>query len=315
MIEMMRFTAVTVLFTFMLISCGEKDSQKKISDVSNIVFDWSEESGIKNKQHDLTQLDIKSININGNRLLINENIEKKLNIGSQAIENDRVQFTGVYPNASEPDFILVESGSFGNCCPWTNYHLIIKENGKLKLIAIPTNTVTHISAMRSNEGKYSFKVKYKSGEDSSGDPKYGYMTLGDNDAVFLKQGISGSYPGIASINYGSEIFASKELRSLIFKLSDEEIREIRSQMQMETSVSWLDGSALLLCSVPIKGEWDTAQIIVIDLENKSYEIQRFINGKINFIKKIGNIRDSIRTGFEYSGKCFNIKYQNVGIGK
>jgi hypothetical protein len=154
-------------------------------------------------------------------------------------------------------------------------------------------------------------VKYAAGEDKSGDINYGYFIYKEGDNVFLKQGIRENYPGIYKLNYGTELFANKELRSKIFKLSESEIKELRSLIQMETPIQWQDGSAFILCGVPVKGEWDSTQIIAVDLEKTSFEIQRFSDGKLNFIKKIGEIRDQIRSTFSFSGECFQTKYQYV----
>ena len=306
---------IVMMGSILMVGCGKRNAEIESKDPSDIVFKWTSSEGIKDKQHDLTRLDIKSINLAGKRILIDGDFVKKIRFGSKSIENDRINFIAAYPNANEPEFILIESGSNGTCCPWTNFHLLIKNKGIPKLIEIPSNSVAEITAIKSNSDGYDFIVKYISGEEKSGDPRFEYMTTKVGDDVFLKQGIRSEYPGIARISYGSELFSNKELRSKIFNLSDSELGELRNQIQMESTVVWQDGSALLLCAVPTKGEWDTSQIIAIDLERKAYEIQRFLDGKLKFIKKFGEIRSEIRNGFAFNGECFQTKYQKVGVGK
>jgi len=299
----------------LIVGCGKRDGQISNKEQKNSVFSWSSKDGVKDKQYDLNNLDVKSISIGGNRISISGDFGKKISFGNKSIENDRVNFIAAYPNANDPEFILVESGSNGTCCPWSQFYLLMKNKGNAKLVEIPTNSMSELTVTNSNADGYEFTAKYTTGEEASGDAKYGYMTFKASDEVFLKKGLHSDYPGIANLIYGSELFANKDLRSKIFKLDDVEIGELRTQIQMERPVLWQDGSALLLCGVPEKGEWDKSQIIAIDLENKSYEIQRFSNGKLNFIKKVGEIRSLIRQGFSYNGECFQTKFQNVGVGK
>lgn len=279
-----------------------------------VLFEWSAEHGSKNPQYNTAG--ISSVQI-GNKLLkiedpSGDSFYKKIKVGSDVIENDIITIEAAYPNENNPDFLIVSTATMGTCCPWQNIFIIRKDNNSVDLIDVPTTDVTEITVDKDKAGSLNFHVKFKSGVDKAGDDVFDYMDMGATDKVFLKRDVRERYPELGSVYYPSDLFENKALRSAVFNLRDEDIGEIRSKIGMQIPIKWTDGTALMMCSVEQKGEWGTSQIIVVDLMSGGFEIQRFVDSRLDSIKGGGNkIRQSIREHFSYDGECWKSKYQNT----
>lgn len=303
-----------------IVGCNNNDAKNDNKNISNLTSqneDYVYRMNSKdpnNNNYDLKKLEVSSIEIGNQRLFIKSGSElgEKLEVGRQSISSTFVNFTSVYPNINKPDFIIVKSNEAASCCPWVTFHIIALRNGSPVLFSINSQSVQDIKAKMSKSGGYDFIIEVKSGEDKAGDNIIEELELLDTSNVILKKGLNEKFPGISKIIYPADFFNDKKLRSTVLEFKDEEFLDARVSGGIETPITWIDNSALMMCVAPVKGEWNNLQIMVIDLETKGYEIQKITDGKLTSIKtgeKI--IRENIRESLKYDGECFDTKFQNV----
>jgi len=89
------------------------------------------------ENHDLTKIQISSLEIGGRSLYIEDDIVQKLEIrgrrfGFQSVSSKFINFVSVYPSVSKAEFIIVTSNDAGSCCPWINFHIIAIRDASLE---------------------------------------------------------------------------------------------------------------------------------------------------------------------------------------
>lgn len=271
---------------------------------------WSSEVGVTPQEFSTENVDLVRVKMGNAVVTIDKSLSnsggESLNIGSTTIvSNDMVDIAAIYPSISHPDFLIVTSASKGTCCPWTNLHVIRREDA-FRAIEVPATKVLNLTVNKNADG-YVFTAKHTDSIDAAGDEIVEELVLGPGDKFFMDKDLKDKYPMLAKYGYPAEIFQDKPLRAALFNVSDPELKQLRASSMVQIENQWIDGASFQMCFA-VKGQWGDTQVILMDLKSGGFEVQKFKDQDLDSAKSWGApVRESIRRAAE-AKECFETRF-------
>jgi len=280
------------------------------------VWAWDERLGVLPAALDLSGLLVERFNVGSDTFTLIKEGDFGLSKLSRLpcsfgdcveVEDDLVFVEGAYPSPKQPDFVWIRSTCGGSGCAESEWHLIQATKQRSQTIRVDSMGVGRIKVYQLGAGRYRFVAMVADGKNLAGDTLWSPWELESGDNVFVPSQLRSQYPGIAGLGYPYELFENVDLRKKVLQVDDAVIGDLRAHMGMEHPIKWFEGSAMMMCSAAEKGEWGNTQIIVLDLLNKGFVVQRFKEGKLVSAQSFGKgIRKNVRDFFalkEHS-ECF-----------